>query len=249
MVGCNRKRRVCSSRQAVFADIKIAPKAGFNSYFGGFSCFGLFSYVVGEEGSFLLTKRSMRAMMLSMKMSQCHPNKRHTAHGLCSTCYYKDRYIKFPELLKRRNATPAAVARKRRWHEKQIAAQPDYVISSHRQSRYGITNEQFNKMLTQQSHKCKICLKPFPATPKTIHIDHDHKTGKVRALLCMTCNAGLGMARDNEFNLARMIAYLRWSGSISQPDFAAWSSTDFVDLRGPSSQPSSDEPPSSSEQS
>lgn len=177
----------------------------------------------------------MHDTLFCMRMSNCHPDRRHMAHGLCGNCYYKDRYKKFPELLKRRNATPAAKARKRRWHLKQA---PGYVISNHRKRRYGLSDQAFNEMLQRQDHRCKICLRKFPQDrPKAIHIDHNHTTNKVRALLCRGCNTGLGMLRESEFILARMIAYLRWSESI-QPEIEPWAFANFVDLPGPDVQPS-----------
>ena len=184
-------------------------------------------------------------MMLVMKMATCHPDKPHTAFGMCSNCYYKDRYKKYPELLKKRNATPAARARKHKWYKKQL---PGYAISNHLQHRYGITQADYDLMLHKQDNKCKICLKEF-TKEKRPNIDHNHKTGQVRALLCPACNTGLGMVRESEFNLARMIAYLRWSESISMPEFEAWALADFVDLRVVNSQSSTDEQPSLSEQS
>lgn len=51
---------------------------------------------------------------------------------------------------------------------------------------YGITPEQYDMMLTAQGGKCKIC----GGSPRSsrLHVDHDHKTGRVRGLLCWWCN-------------------------------------------------------------
>jgi hypothetical protein len=72
---------------------------------------------------------------------------------------------------------------------------------------YGITVEEFDAMVDENNGKCPICLE------KTIrwHVDHDHKTGKVRGLLCNYCNPMLGMARENPETLLRAIQYLQES--------------------------------------
>jgi hypothetical protein len=45
--------------------------------------------------------------------------------------------------------------------------------------------------------------------PDTWHVDHDHKTGKARGLLCNTCNVGLGMLGEDENRILGLIKYLR----------------------------------------
>lgn len=74
---------------------------------------------------------------------------------------------------------------------------------------YGLTLEQFEAMLTAQSGRCAIC-KVEMTEP---HVDHDHKTGLIRGLLCMPCNSALGMFRDSTESLAAAIAYLTSSSS------------------------------------
>lgn len=59
-------------------------------------------------------------------------------------------------------------------------------------------------MREAQGDCCPICTKPLGRA----HVDHDHATGKVRALLCHHCNIGLGHFRDDKVALARAIDYL-----------------------------------------
>lgn len=71
---------------------------------------------------------------------------------------------------------------------------------------YGISVEDFDRMVVEQSGLCLICHRnPYP---KKLHVDHDHSSGKVRGLLCGHCNSLLGMAKDNTSILASAIAYL-----------------------------------------
>lgn len=60
-------------------------------------------------------------------------------------------------------------------------------------------------MLDAQQGLCAICGDEFEGEPM---VDHDHKTRKVRGLLCHHCNIGLGMFRDSPRNLRRASEYL-----------------------------------------
>lgn len=55
--------------------------------------------------------------------------------------------------------------------------------------KYGLTNEQYEAMKSKTGNKCYICNKPPKS--KALHIDHNHKSGKVRGLLCYVCNRRL----------------------------------------------------------
>lgn len=163
-----------------------------------------------------------------------HPERPVYNKGLCKSCY-NSQWKPTKEQNLRRNSLPAAKARKRKWMDKQ---DPNWCKDQHRYNRYGIIKADYESMLFKQSNRCKICLVDFKE--KRPNIDHDHKTGKVRALLCLNCNAALGMIQESEFKLARLIAYLKWSGSI-QTDVGPWAYVDFVDLRAGDFQPSNDE--------
>jgi protein-arginine kinase activator protein McsA len=71
---------------------------------------------------------------------------------------------------------------------------------------YGITMETYKDMLKSSNGKCAICEKE-----SKLVIDHCHSTGKVRGLLCQTCNKGLGLFYDNKETLNRAIDYLKGS--------------------------------------
>jgi hypothetical protein len=86
---------------------------------------------------------------------------------------------------------------------------PD-IRKSQRLKKFGITLDEFNKLFEIQNGKCAICgysdlsdKNFFPV------VDHTHETGKVRGLLCMNCNMGLGKFKDNPEFLRSAINYLR----------------------------------------
>lgn len=70
--------------------------------------------------------------------------------------------------------------------------------------KYGMTVSEYEKMLIDQNNKCKICQEV-----SDLVIDHNHKTGIVRGLLCHHCNTMLGLAKDSPQILEGAIAYLR----------------------------------------
>ena len=74
-------------------------------------------------------------------------------------------------------------------------------------SKYGITDEDYLCMFLQQECKCAIC--GNVQKTRKLAVDHDHKTGKVRALLCHNCNVLLGHAKDDIEILKKAISYLK----------------------------------------
>lgn len=84
------------------------------------------------------------------------------------------------------------------------------------QRKYGITLEQFDRMKATQNSCCACCGESETILGKTLAIDHDHATGKVRALLCTNCNTGIGHFKDDIFRLERAISYLKiWNKDSS----------------------------------
>lgn len=78
---------------------------------------------------------------------------------------------------------------------------------------YGLTMERYGQMLADQGGVCAICKLPeVRVTPKgdltTLHVDHDHETNEVRALLCYRCNSALGSMRDDPALLREAANYL-----------------------------------------
>lgn len=74
--------------------------------------------------------------------------------------------------------------------------------------KYGITTDDYNRMVENQNNKCKICGTNEPRGIGGWKVDHCHTTGKVRGLLCNNCNVGLGYFQDNIEYLEAAIQYL-----------------------------------------
>lgn len=73
---------------------------------------------------------------------------------------------------------------------------------------YGITLAEYNAMFAAQNGLCKGCYGHQSSLRKSLSVDHNHATGKVRGLLCDRCNVALGMVRDDIQVLNRLAAYL-----------------------------------------
>jgi hypothetical protein len=78
--------------------------------------------------------------------------------------------------------------------------------------KYGITGAQYDDMYTRQNGKCLICetVTPRKTGPRgrNLHIDHCHKHGKIRGLICGHCNSGLGQFREDAKLLLKAAHYL-----------------------------------------
>jgi len=73
--------------------------------------------------------------------------------------------------------------------------------------KYGLSASEFYQLLDKQIGACAICKKPFDED-RIPHVDHDHRTGAVRSLLCLTCNMGLGALQDSPDLLRAAATYL-----------------------------------------
>lgn len=73
---------------------------------------------------------------------------------------------------------------------------------------YGITPEQYQTLLAVQKGRCAICGSTDPGPKRRMCVDHDHKTKKVRGLLCSPCNLAIGLMKENFILFRSAIAYL-----------------------------------------
>jgi hypothetical protein len=88
------------------------------------------------------------------------------------------------------------------WRQKNPDRAKSYDLKRH----FGITLEQYGDMLVEQGHACAICNKPDRW--RSLAVDHCHKSGKVRGLLCGWCNTALGKFEDDPDRLTAAISYL-----------------------------------------
>jgi hypothetical protein len=96
--------------------------------------------------------------------------------------------------------------RKYKWHQTEEGKLSS--ANTKLKRRFGITLDQFNKMYEQQNGKCLICEATESNLGHRLAVDHCHTTGKIRGLLCKSCNVSLGGFKDNVNSLYRAIKYL-----------------------------------------
>lgn len=101
----------------------------------------------------------------------------------------------------RKGSASKNAERVRKWRAKN----PDYKLGLD----YGITRVQYNEMFEKQNGCCAICKRHQSEFSKALHVDHCHKSDKVRGLLCHQCNVALGLLKDDSTRLESAIAYLR----------------------------------------
>jgi len=87
----------------------------------------------------------------------------------------------------------------------------DYYRNWHLRKKYDITLHEFEKYAAFLEYKCEICGNE-EKQHKNLVVDHNHKTGKVRGLLCSSCNKGLGHFKDSPDALIKAFTYLKERG-------------------------------------
>jgi hypothetical protein len=80
-----------------------------------------------------------------------------------------------------------------------VNAKRDYERGRNRKltEKYGITEAQYDALMLAQDGKCAICERHYSAFKRRFAVDHMHCSGKVRSLLCIQCNAGIGLLQDS----------------------------------------------------
>lgn len=121
--------------------------------------------------------------------------------SICKTCKTATVYKWRKENKPKYNALAA------KWRDKN----PDKQHATDIKRIYGLSIERYNEMLTEQGCKCKICSKPHDPSLKRgrLYVDHCHKSGEVRGLICGACNSAIGLFNDDVDLIARAIAYVK----------------------------------------
>lgn len=117
----------------------------------------------------------------------------------CESCRSRNR-----EYMRRKRAGIPQEEKKRQWHSKR-----HYFLKY----KFGITEEQYDKMLADQGGCCAICKSSNSGNKRSsrLSIDHCHSTGKIRGLLCSSCNKAIGLMKDSQDILVSAISYLNRS--------------------------------------
>jgi hypothetical protein len=132
----------------------------------------------------------------------------------------KQRYAEDSEFREKRKASSRACQRKNKdavnaRQRHRYATNPEF-REAKRAKRSGMSSEEYATRLADQGGLCVICLK---AREKPLRIDHDHKTKKLRSLLCDPCNLGLGHFGDDSAALRRGGDYVDyWQWRYANPD-------------------------------
>lgn len=143
------------------------------------------------------------------KNSKCinHPNKPSKCQNLCWSCYRK--HIKSFKSNLENEIKKVAFGKLKQFKKEYIKyvnkRRKDGRKNSILKSKYGITLNDYKKLFKQQKGKCLVCGKK---SNKTLHVDHNHKTGKVRGLLCFRCNYGIGYFHENIYIFKNIIKLL-----------------------------------------
>ena len=125
-----------------------------------------------------------------MRPAICHPDRPYVARGMCNACICRDAYLK-----RMAKMTPE------KWAIKRLNDRIVNLASRIKRPTHEVRVEVM--ALLEQSDKCEIC-----GTIKDLCIDHDHKTGRVRGILCRIHNCLIGFAQENEDILHNANRYL-----------------------------------------
>jgi hypothetical protein len=127
-------------------------------------------------------------------------------------------------------AKPENKGKKKAWHARWMKNNPEKLAAmrkayrerrrdhlktvsrrNHLRREYGLTPAQYDALLASQQGRCAVCSTDDPAPLACLCVDHCHKTGAVRGLLCFNCNVSIGRMRDDPELLKAAITYLEKS--------------------------------------
>ena len=119
---------------------------------------------------------------------------------------------------KRKNKHEVTVKASKKYREKMKNNKPKRYHEMWVLSKYCLTTQDYEQILKEQDNKCAICGED-KSSPRFIgrnfYVDHNHKTGEIRGLLCQRCNAGLGYFEDSSALLEKARQYLKGGEQIA----------------------------------
>lgn len=155
------------------------------------------------------------------KNNPCAVCKNHPRIGGKTQCRQCNResWLKSIERNSYKLCTKCGMFQRKKWSTYCKKCNANAQLDSYLRRTYGISENEFNIMLKYQKHKCAICKTLFPKIRRKINVDHCHKTGIIRGLLCPSCNLLLGAAKDNPEILNNSLSYCKDSNSYLEVQF------------------------------
>lgn len=101
----------------------------------------------------------------------------------------------------------------KKYYQKQTSSDPDFFKKVNIMSRYGMTMKDWARMFSEQGESCAICNESPEGEQWSV--DHCHKTGKVRGILCRKCNTGLGAFDDDIEKMIEATLYISRSQGLT----------------------------------
>lgn len=155
---------------------------------------------------------------MSNTKATCHPDRKVKARGLCAGCYQKWFESNHPEYKEKKKKDhdrwakehPDRIAKHKADRKQKEKNDPNYWLKKRNallESTYGMSHDDYLRMEKEQGGLCAICRK-LPTAGTFFHIDHDHKTGIVRGLLCHRCNWYLGLIDKDQEIIQRIKSYI-----------------------------------------
>lgn len=118
---------------------------------------------------------------------------------------YRKRWANNPTMRLRK------LASNKKWMQDNKKYRKDY--SHHRNlKKYGLSISDYDAIFHSQNGNCAICGANQSQFIKKLYVDHNHKTGKVRGILCVNCNMLIGHAMEDISILEKSISYLKHHG-------------------------------------
>lgn len=142
-------------------------------------------------------KRCTKCAEVKARESFCKQRRdgRVTLRSACKSC-----------INKRRRTLYSPVKSKRVYEKRRLSCPNDRVVAAaaHRRNKYGMTLEQWDEMMLNQGGMCAMCNEE-----RRLGVDHNHATGKVRALLCLGCNVAIGHLKESADLATNAASYLK----------------------------------------
>lgn len=131
------------------------------------------------------------------------------SHKICTKCGLNKSSLEFSPRGKgaRKECRQCVTDRTTAWKKANPIKNKRSIKNSQLKKKYGISLEDYESMYDLQAGKCAICCKH----KSILCVDHDHKTGKIRGLLCISCNIILARFGDDVDGVMRFIEYLEGS--------------------------------------